>query len=599
MSQSLHVLSKNDRKKLFAIIIVQILLGFLDLVGVLLIGALGALSIQGIESHQAGNKVSALLRLFGIQNLSFQNEVAILGITASGCLILKTASSIFFTRKTLRFLSHKNTSLSNDLIEKVLSQDLLDMQKRPTQEILYILSDGVHNLFFGIIGSAVTVASDIIMLLIMCAGLYVVDPVIAFSTTILFLIIGLVLYKQLQVKAKMLGSRLNRLSVQSYRKTFEVLNSYRESVVRHRRKYYAEQIGKIRYQLGDVIAEQSFLPYISKYVIEAATVLSVLILAGYEFGTKSAVHAVATLAVFMAASSRIAPAALRIQQGTLMMKTSSGSAESTLILFNELKKYPLSQAPVNITDFVYIDFTPQIIASELEFRYPNEAKFTLEKVSFEIKPSTITAIVGPSGAGKTTLIDLLLGVLNPASGSILISGVSPAAASEKWPGAISYVPQNIHIISGTVKENVIMGYDSDAATDELVWRALDLAQLGDTIRNLPKGLNTEVGEAGGLMSGGQRQRLGIARALFSAPKLLVLDEATSALDGATEFEITKSLQNLSREVTVLVVAHRLSTVREAENVLYFAEGRLVAQGKFEDVREQVPNFNHQADLMGL
>jgi ATP-binding cassette subfamily C protein len=123
-------------------------------VGVILIGALGALSIQGIESHQAGKKVSALLRLLGIQNFSFQNEVAILGIGAACCLILKTASSIYFTRKTLRFLSHKNTSLSNTLIEKVLSQDLLDIQKRSTQEILYILSDGVYNVFFGIIGSA-------------------------------------------------------------------------------------------------------------------------------------------------------------------------------------------------------------------------------------------------------------------------------------------------------------------------------------------------------------------------------------------------------------------------------------------------------------
>jgi len=433
----------------------------------------------------------------------------------------------------------------------------------------------------------------------MCAGLYVIDPAIAFSTTMLFFVIGLVLYNQLQVKAKMLGRELNKLSVQSYRKTFEVLNSYRESVVRHKRKYYSEQIGTIRYQLGDVIAEQSFLPFISKYVIEAASVLSVLILASYEFETKTAVHAVATLAVFMTAVSRIAPAALRIQQGTLMMKTSSGSAESTLILFDELKNYPLANRPVNITDFIYADFAPQIIVRELEFRYPNKAKFTLQKVSFQIEPNTITAIVGPSGAGKTTLIDLLLGVLSPTSGSILISGVSPADASEKWPGAISYVPQNINIISGTVKENVSMGYDIEAVTDELVWRALELAQLGETIRSLPKGLNTEVGEAGGLMSGGQRQRLGIARALFTAPKLLVLDEATSALDGATEFEITKSLKNLSGEVTVLVVAHRLSTVRDAATVLYFAEGSLMAQGKFEDVRKQVPNFDNQADLMGL
>jgi ABC-type multidrug transport system fused ATPase/permease subunit len=190
----------------------------------------------------------------------------------------------------------------------------------------------------------------------------------------------------------------------------------------------------------------------------------------------------------------------------------------------------------------------------------------------------------------------LLGVLIPDTGSITISGLNPEMASRSWSGAISYVPQNVSIISGSVRENVSMGYDFSTATDKAVWKALDLAQLGDTFRKLPRGLETQVGEDGNQISGGQRQRLGIARALFTSPKLLILDESTSSLDGITEAEITKSLQGLAGEITVVIVAHRLSTIRNATQVLYIRDGRLIAQGNFDEVRKQVPEFNLQAKL---
>jgi ABC-type multidrug transport system fused ATPase/permease subunit len=194
---------------------------------------------------------------------------------------------------------------------------------------------------------------------------------------------------------------------------------------------------------------------------------------------------------------------------------------------------------------------------------------------------------------------LILGVIHPDQGDISISGMPPLFAINKWPGAISYVPQDVVIISGTIRQNVALGYPLSVATDERVTEALKFANLDIFALQLPKGIDAEVGERGTQLSGGQRQRLGIARALFTKPSLLILDEATSALDAETEEEITSALQTLNGSTTVITIAHRLSTVERADIVMYLDEGKLFAIGTFEQVRKIVPNFDRQAKLMGL
>ena len=193
----------------------------------------------------------------------------------------------------------------------------------------------------------------------------------------------------------------------------------------------------------------------------------------------------------------------------------------------------------------------------------------------------------------------MLGVLNPDSGKVLISNLPPLDAISKWPGAVSYVPQDVIIANGTIRENVGLGYPIDIATDELVMKALKIAHLDSFIAGLPFGIDTPVGERGTKISGGQRQRLGIARAMFTNPHLLVLDEATSSLDGETEANISDSIHELRGSTTVVIIAHRLSTVRNADLVVYMDSGRILSKGKFEQVRAEIPDFDNQAKLMGL
>jgi ABC-type multidrug transport system fused ATPase/permease subunit len=207
--------------------------------------------------------------------------------------------------------------------------------------------------------------------------------------------------------------------------------------------------------------------------------------------------------------------------------------------------------------------------------------------------------VGPSGAGKTSVVDVLLGVLTESSGTVLISGKRPLETIAQWPGAIAYVPQDVAMSSGTIKENITLGFPENSDDNELITSALEMAQLASFVTSLPHGLDTQVGERGTKLSGGQRQRLGIARAMFTKPKLLVLDEATSALDGQTESDISSAILELKGKTTIVMIAHRLSTVRFADLVIYIDGGKITAKGTFEDVRSQVPDFEKQAQLMGL
>jgi ABC-type multidrug transport system fused ATPase/permease subunit len=233
----------------------------------------------------------------------------------------------------------------------------------------------------------------------------------------------------------------------------------------------------------------------------------------------------------------------------------------------------------------------------VRFSYGKE--LVLKKADIIFKKGEVTGLIGPSGAGKTTLVDLILGIITPDTGRVNINNLSPVSAINKWPGAISYVPQDTIIINGTIKENVALGYVGNDIEDQRVHESLRIAQLSDYINELPDGINSYVGDRGVRISGGQRQRLGIARAMFTKPSLLVLDEATSSLDGITESYISESIQSMRGDVTVIMIAHRLSTVRESDLVVYLDKGKVIATGSFDQVRISVPNFDEQAKLMGL
>ncbi len=599
VGRSFRVFTKRDQRRIGLITVLQSFLSLLDLLGVALVGMLGALTVNGIQSREPGTRVSQLLEILNISSLTFQNQVAILGIASAIVFIFRTIASVLITRRILYFLSRRAAVVSSHLVSRLLSQNLLEVQSRTSQETLFAVTTGVNTITVGVVGTLVGLFSDASLLIVMCLGLIVVDPIIALSTFLLFGLIGFSLYWLMHHKAKVLGIANSEIAIKSNEKIIEVLRSYRESVVRNRRGYYAREIGISRLQLANNNAEMSFMPLISKYVIEASVIFGSLVICAVQFLQEDSTHAVATLAVFLAAGSRIAPAVLRVQQNAIQIKGSLGAANPTLELIEQLEQSDEVLENEEVIDFDHLGFSGEVCLKNVTFTYPGKTRPAAKEITFNIQPGESVALVGTSGAGKTTVVDLILGVLPPTSGSIEISGETPEMAIKTWPGAISYVPQDVMISNGTIRENVSLGYPLSEATDSRIWEALEVAQLEHFVQSLPGRLDSPVGEYGSRISGGQRQRLGIARAMFLKPKLLVLDEATSALDGQTELEITEAITGMKGNVTVITIAHRLSTVRNADIVVYLRNGVIQHVGKFDEVRNAVPDFEHQAKLMGL
>jgi ABC-type bacteriocin/lantibiotic exporter with double-glycine peptidase domain len=352
-------------------------------------------------------------------------------------------------------------------------------------------------------------------------------------------------------------------------------------------------------KLAGYDAEIKFIPNISKYTIEISVIIGIALIAGIQFYFFDSNRAISVISVFLAASTRIAPAIIRLQQNIIAVRSSLSAAKPTFELIEELKGVKELDKTETLITTNHKDFSPRVNLSNLKFTYSDATDNTIQDISLNISEGKFIAFVGPSGGGKSTLIDLILGLLAPSSGSITISGVTPVDAIKKWPGSIGYVPQDVFIENSTVKENICLGFDPKTVSDQLVWDALKLADLSEFIEGLEGQLSYRISDAGKNLSGGQRQRLGIARALLTKPKIVIFDEATSALDAETENRVSESILKLTGECTVIFIAHRLSVVRSADMIYYLDKGKIVNQGTFEELRKLNADFNNQANFMGI
>jgi ATP-binding cassette subfamily C protein len=411
-------------------------------------------------------------------------------------------------------------------------------------------------------------------------------------------LLAILLYKIFNARIRQISLMNTEASIYSNSKIIEILETYRESLVRDTRENYIKTIVSLRSQVSESIAAQSILPNITKYTMELTLMIAGITISGVMFFLFDANKALTGLSLFVAVGSRISPAFLRIQQNFLVYRLNQTSLEVTQKLLLSIKSNS-KKVEEELSSESFLEFKSSIDISNLNFQYESSKGFGLTDVSLKIPSGSFTAIVGSSGSGKTTLVDLILGLLTPTSGLIQISEKSPLTVHKKWPGAIAYVPQDVVIVNGSLKENIALGFDVELIDTERVLKCIKLAHLTNVVNSLPGKLDANLGEKGSKMSGGQRQRVGIARALYTNPSILVLDEATSALDGESEKEINDSLQELKGQITILVISHRLSSVVKADQVLYLENGKIVASGTFNEVRKLSVNFNNQAILMGL
>ncbi len=595
----LLLLDKKDRFRLFLVLVVNTFLAFLDLIGVALIGVATAILIRGLQAQEAGNQVSRFLELLNLDGIALRTLLIFLVCTAVSFFVLKTIISVYFLRRTLRYMSVRNAQISSTLISKMLNRPVEKIFSKSIQHQIYNVTGGVERLVGGVVTSLVVISSDLVLLIVILAGLMLVDPITSVGTFIMFTGIAFLLYFLLHKRVEILSKNNAYLSIYFNQKVSEGINSFRDLFIKGGREYYVNEIQKTKMKLAEYDAEIKFIPNISKYTIEVSVILGIALISAIQFYWFDANRAIAVISVFLAASTRIAPAIIRLQQSVIVVKSSLSAAKPTFDLIEELKGVEELDRFETVIGTTYLGFSPKVNLENLKFTYADAIDGTIQGISLDIDHGKFIAFVGPSGGGKSTLIDLILGLLAPSSGSIRISDLSPVDAIKKWPGSIGYVPQDVFIENSTVKENICLGFDPKTVSDELVWDALKLADLSDFIEGLDGQLSYKISDAGKNLSGGQRQRLGIARALLTKPKIVIFDEATSALDAETENRVSESIMKLTGECTVIFIAHRLSVVRSADMIYYIDKGKIINQGTFEELRKLNADFNNQANFMGI
>ena len=600
--QILKLVSHSDRIKLLLVSLIQIFLAFLDLIGVAFFGLIGSVTVAAISSTKVAGRTESVINFIGLENYTSQVQVAILGSLAAILMVVKTFASLYLNKKTIFFLSRRSAVMSANLTLSLFKKSFTEIKRQGSQKLIFSLTSGVNNITGGVLATSVALIADIALLVVLLGGLFFVNPVMTLVLFVALSMIATILYLAIKNKNKKFAMLQSKYAIDSSEKIFEAVGSYRELLLRGKRKFFAEEIGAARMSQADAGANAAYLVNINKYILEASVLLITLLIAGIQFLLSNALRSVATLTLFFAAISRIAPAVFRIQQNLLTIKSSLGGAKPTLDLINSLQlsvSRSNNELEIEIVPVTHQGFSGVVDIKDLSFKYFDSDKYAVQDVSVKLNSGKYVAVVGPSGAGKSTFVDLLLGLHYPSSGSVQISGLNAIDAIEQWPGAIGYVPQEIQLVSGSIVDNILLGFKDNSENRKHVVNVLKRAELNEYLSSNEVISDLNIGDEGGKLSGGQRQRIGIARALLTNPKILVMDEATSSLDAQTEDNIAKAVNRAKENSLVIVVAHRLATVRRADLVIYLENGAIKAQGSFDEVRKLVPDFDSQAELMGL
>jgi ATP-binding cassette subfamily C protein len=572
----LSILNASEKRKLKFFVALQMSLSLLDLLGVALIGIIVAISTSNLR----GLNQPAILENIPIFSTStFYLQVLLLSLMALFFLIGRTVLSIVITKKVFVFFSNKSSEITTNLLRYIFSKPVNILNKSSTSEYVYLLTRGTETLTMNVLATSTILVADLSILFVIFIGLLLLDPIVALFSSFIFGILIFILGKYLQSSVSRLGSHAAESIIKSDSYIREAILSYREIIVRNRENFYLARIDRIRSAYASTTAKIEILPYISKYVIESVIIVGSMLVAFLELLLYDANKAITMLAIFLAAGSRVAPSILRAQQSLLLIKGGLAKSASTL---EALSKLELENSSIPLV--TTIRKNKGVFNSDLSNRI-------IRDFSLTIPPGSKIAIIGASGAGKSTLIDLLLGLLEPDSGSVKISGLAPREAISLYPGIVAYVPQDIYLHEGSIRENIALGFESEIIDDEQVWKVLQTAQASSFVSQLPSGLNELISENGNNFSGGEKQRLGIARALYTNPKLLLLDEATSALDEVTQsliFNGLKTFQNT--ETTLIVSAHRLSTISDSDFLIYIKEYGEIEVGEFKELVLKYPEI---------
>lgn len=583
----LSFLDAVTRRRLMLAVAFSAVLAPIELVGVGLV--LPLLELFSNNEVPADGLTARLSDWTGISDA--QDLAVVLGIAVVALFVLRSAGTLLVRWWTLKLMFDAERRVASRLLRGYLREPYARHLQRNSAEVLNTLQLSVDQTFGGYVAGALSLAAEALVGISILGLLIVVQPLPTVILGAYFALVAPLYLRTIHRRAFGAGDRLLTLSREAILVARDALDGIKELTVLERSEEFTRRFDLVRVETARARQTMQFLREAPRFMIEIVFLLGVIVLVVVLSLLGSTEDLLPTLGVFVAAGFRLMPPIGRFVSAQSSMRAALPSLNETC---NELERLeglrPVDHQRVAARAPHDLTFETSLTMDRVTFRHEGAARPSLIDVSVAIRPLESVAVVGSSGAGKTTFVDLILGLLEPTEGRICVDDNDISSCLAGWRGVIGYVAQDVFLVDASLRENVALGIPAEDIDDDAVLRAVEGAQLAGLVDSLPSGIHGKIGERGVRISGGQRQRIGIARALYNEPRLLVLDEATSALDGETEARITETISMLRERVTVIAIAHRLSTLKDFERVLFFSNGRLEADGSFEQLERENREF---------
>lgn len=500
--------------------------------------------------------------------------ITLLAVAIMFVYIFKNAFIIFMNNMQYRFSYYGKRDMQDRMMKYYISKDYTFFLNHNSAELMRDINTDPE-MFYAAVLNMLQLSSELCVSGILVIFLLIKDPVLTCGVAVAMIVMVFIFMKKLRRILSRFGDERRKYNANILQCMQQAFGGIKEIKIANREAYFEGEFYKQNGLYTYVIKQNSFLSSIPKPIMEALCIVGLMmaIVVRINTGDTDPTQFVETLAVFAAAAFALLPSANKMSEYL-------GSIIHNGVVIHRIGEEYAAIRDMDLdgekeNNYSEVSLETEIRVEDMTFRYPDTEEAVLSHINVTIPKNKSVAFIGPSGAGKTTMVDLILGVLHPQDGRITVDGRNISESYRGWHDKIGYIPQTIYMLDDTIRNNIAFGQIEDVK-DEDIWEALRQAQLDEFVASLEDGLDTMIGEAGVRLSGGQRQRIGIARALYRKPEVLVLDEATSALDTETEAAVMEAINNLQGKMTMLIIAHRLSTIGNCD-IIYQVENGSVTQ----------------------
>ena len=578
LEQLCYIFPQKQRWQFIGLFVLQLVETALDFLGVSLILPFVNMLVNA-GAVQSRGWYQLINRLLG-GTASVESALLFITIAMMAVYIGKNAFMLLLLNLRIKFISNNKVKMSTKMIKCYMYRPYTFHLQRNTSEIIRNITGDVNGAF-SVISTIFALIADVLIVAVLAVYLFAVDTVMTLSILAALAFCSLLYFLVVRRKIRNTGQENRKVTSKMYKAIHQAMGSIKEVKIMGREPFFSKVYEETGRQSVEIGRRYAFISAIPGRLIETLCICAVLSVIAVKIATGAElVSVIPSLSAFAVAAIRLMPKANSINNCINNITYNKPSLEA---LYEDLvesdreeeaRRREIEEKQAQKKQ-ISLGQERDVFVRDVSFTYPNRNKPVLENVNLTVRCGQSIGIVGATGAGKTTLVDLILGLLKPDKGTVCYGELDICEDYTRWQKHIGYIPQNIYMVDDTIRNNIALGIDEDKIDDAVVWKALESAQLADFVRSLEEGLDTVIGEHGVRISGGQRQRIGIARALYYDPDILFFDEATSSLDNETEAAVMESISAIGSQKTMIIVAHRLTTLKNCDKVYRVEDGTIV------------------------